>query len=246
MENDIEKVLGALLALQAVDCGLDRITKLRGALPKEVETLENDLLQLQVRLQRTQDELASLEQEITDRRTSIKDSEVLIKKYEEQQMNVRNNREHDAITKEVDLQKLEMQLTEKRIKGDYERIEAKKIALEKIQASTERNKQVLASKQDELKALIEQSEGDEKTLHDKRNDVKANMDAEQLDNYERIRANVRNKLAVITVKNEACSGCFSSVPPQRQSEIKAKKRIITCEHCGRIIADVTEPDEEKA
>ncbi|HAN49679.1 MAG TPA: hypothetical protein DCQ08_01435 [Amoebophilaceae bacterium] len=240
----IKKKLNALLDLQAIDCQLDDIARMRGALPEEVKDLENELTALQTRSYNTQEELANLEQEIVTRRVSIKSLEALVKKYEEQQMSVRNNREYDAITKEIDLQKLEIQLAEKRIKSAYERIEKQKIELEQYQVFIEKSQQVLADKQEALQALIGESEGEEQKLNEQRRKVTQHVDKQLLKVYERIRKNVRNKLAVVVVKREACGGCFNKVPPQKQADIKEKRSIIVCEYCGRIIADVIVPPEE--
>jgi uncharacterized protein len=244
MENTIEKKLNALLDLQAIDCQLDDITKMKGALPEEVEDLEDELAALQTRSRNTQEELANLEQEIVTRRVSIKSLEALVKKYEEQQMGVRNNREYDAITKEIDLQKLEIQLSDKRIKSAYERIEKQRLELEHCQVLIDKSQQVLADKQGALQVLIGESEGEEKKLHEQRSKVVRHVEESLLRVYERIRKNVRNKLAVVVVKREACGGCFNKVPPQKQADIKEKRSIIVCEHCGRIIADVIVPPEE--
>ena len=240
----IKKKLNALLDLQAIDCQLDDIARMRGALPEEVKDLENELTALQTRSYNTQEELANLEQEIVTRRVSIKSLEALVKKYEEQQMSVRNNREYDAITKEIDLQKLEIQLAEKRIKSAYEHIEKQKLDLEQYQVFIEKSQQVLADKQEALQALIGESEGEEQKLNEQRRKVTQHVDKQLLKVYERIRKNVRNKLAVVVVKREACGGCFNKVPPQKQADIKEKRSIIVCEYCGRIIADVIVPPEE--
>jgi len=240
MENTIEKKLGVLLALQAIDCALDDIIKMRGALPEEVIDLEKELTDLKTRSHDIQGEIANLEQEIASQRVSLKAIEALVKKYEEQQMNVRNNREYDAITKEVDLQKLEIQLIEKKIKNAYARIESQKLELEQCQVLVEKKQQALADKQGALQVLIEESEGEAKKLHARRKKVTQRFDEKLLKVYERIRGNVRNKLAVVVVKREACGGCFNKVPPQLQADIREKKRIILCEHCGRIMADVSD------
>ncbi|MEM9416884.1 MAG: C4-type zinc ribbon domain-containing protein [Bacteroidota bacterium] len=242
MENTIEKKLNALLELQNIDRALDQLTKLRGALPEEVEDLEAESDSLKTHSQRIQEELAELEQAITTQRGRIKDLETLVKRYEEQQMNVRNNREYDAITKEIDLQKLEIQLAEKHIKTAYENIDKKKLELEQNQAAIEKTQQVLADKQEELQVLVAESEGEAKKLHGQRSKVLKRIDGPLQKTYERIRANFHNKLAVVTIIKEACGGCFNKVPPQKQIDIKEKKSITVCEHCGRIIADVTEPE----
>jgi|694.fasta_scaffold129233_4 predicted nucleic acid-binding Zn-ribbon protein len=238
MENTIERKLSALLDLQAIDCKLNDITRMRGALPEEVEDLDKELTGLRMRSRDIQEELSQLEQSITTQRVNIKAIEALVKKYEEQQMNVRNNREYGAITKEVDLQKLEIQIAEKRIKSAYERIEEKKIELAQSQVFLEKNEQMLTDKQGALHVLMEESAGEEQKLREERSKVIQQVEEKLLKVYERIRKSARNHLAVVVVKREACGGCFNRVPPQKQADIKEKKSIIVCEHCGRIIADV--------
>jgi len=244
MEHIIENQLKALLDLQALDCQLDHITKMRGALPEEVAALGHDLAALQTRAQNIREECSHLEQDIATQRVNIKTIEALVKKYEAQQIDVRNNREYDAITKEVDLQKLEMQLAGKRIKDAYGRIDKQKIELEQSQVLLEKNQKVLEDKQGELQVLIDESEGEERKMHAQRVKVTQYVDAKLLKVYERIRNNVRNKLAVVVVKREACGGCFNKVPAQKQADIQKRKNIVVCEHCGRIIADVISPLED--
>jgi uncharacterized protein len=247
MEETIEKKLDALLDLQAIDCKLDNIAKMRGVLPEEVEDLENELASLRVRSVTLQEELSNLEEDIVTQRMTIKTVQALVKKYEEQQIDVRNNRAYDAITKEIDLQKLEIQLSEKKSKDAYEQIDKKKLALEQCQAVIEHTKQAFADKQGALHALIEESKEEEKKLHGQRTKVIKNVDEKLLRSYDRIRANVSNGLAVVVVTREACGGCFSKVPPQKQADIQERKSIITCEHCGRIMAHViivAEPEDD--
>ena len=248
MKNTVEKRLQALLNLQAIDCELDCITNVRGALPEEVDALENELKELQNLLHETQENLAEIEANITAQRTKAREAEALVKKYEEQQMEVRNNREYDAITKEIDLQKLEIQLTEKRIKSAYEKIDKQKLEIEQQKLFIEKKQQLLEDKKVELHNLVSESEGDERKLYEKRNKVTQHIEDSLMKAYDRIRANVRNKLAVVTVQRDACGGCFNVVPPQRQADIREKKRIVVCEHCGRIIAeaDAPPPSEEDA
>jgi len=240
MESPIEKKLNALLNLQSVDCALDDITKIRGTLPEEVESLKKELEALQSQAKSLEDDIAQFKQNINAYRVKIKDTEGLVKKYEEQQMNVRNNREYDAITKEMDLQKLEIQLAEKQIKDHYDRIEEKKLAIGQNKAAIEKSQQMLGNKREELQKLVAESEKQERKLYEKRNEAVTHIEERLLYIYERIRKNVRNRLAVVTIQKEACGGCFSQVPPQKQIEVREKKRIVVCEHCGRIMADVVE------
>jgi len=238
MENTVAKKLGSLEKLQQIDSKLDEITKVRGALPDEVQDLEDEIAGYQTRLDNFNQEALDGETGITEKKNAIKDSQKLIKKYEDQQMNVRNNREYDAITKEVELQQLEIQISDKRIKEALARIESKNIDIENTKELMNERKKDLNSKQSELKVLNSESEEGEKKLLKEREKAVKSVEDRLLMSYNKIRGNARNRLAVVKVKRGACGGCFNIVPPQRQAEIKEKKKIIVCEHCGRILTDV--------
>jgi predicted nucleic acid-binding Zn-ribbon protein len=241
MEKSIEKKLDLLLNLQTIDKQIDEIIYMRGGLPQEVKELEEEIANFQETEQTYQENLNDLEESIKAWRSKIKECESLVLRYEDQQMNVRNNREYDAITKEIELQRLDIQLSEKKIKNAYEEIDKKKAALEEL-GSLLKNKEIsLDEKQKELKAVIADSEENEKGLHKKREKVIKAIDQDLVETYEKIRKNARNNLAVILVKSGACMGCFTMVYPQLQAEIKEKNQIINCEHCGRIIAGVIDP-----
>ena len=238
MDNTVEKKLSSLLKLQQLDSKLDEIKKVRGALPEEVGDLEDEVEGYDTRLRKFSQDLENLEGEITKNKNAIKDSEKLIQKYSEQQMNVRNNREYDAITKETELQTLEIQISEKRIKESYAKIEGKNEEIDATKALIEERKKDLESKRQELELLVSESEGEEQKLRDARDKASKEVDERLLNSYDKIRNNARNGLAVVAVKRGACGGCFNIVPPQRQADIREKKKIIVCEHCGRILADV--------
>lgn len=244
MESTVAQKLESLSTLQEIDSQLDEIKKIRGALPEEVMDLEDEIAGYQTRVQKFNQDLAELEESIANNKTAIKDAEKLIKKYEEQQMNVRNNREYDAITKEVELQQLEIQILEKRIKEAYAKIEAKKEEIQGTQDTlTERTKD-LDSKKGELDVIVKESEGEEKELLKKRDTAAAKIEDRLLKSYDKIRGNAVNGLAVVPVRRGACGGCFNVVPPQRQADIREKKKLIVCEHCGRILAGVDDEIEE--
>ncbi|MEM9896911.1 MAG: C4-type zinc ribbon domain-containing protein [Bacteroidota bacterium] len=245
MENTVEKKLEALIKLQAVDSKIDEVKKVRGALPEEVQDLEDEIAGYETRLAKKNDEEKELLETVESNKISIKDAEKLIAKYEEQQMNVRNNREYDAITKEVELQQLEIQILEKRIKECYEKIEAKKEEAQETKNVVDERKKDLANKQEELNEIIAESEADEEKMSKERAKAAKGIDERILASYEKVRKNMRNGLAVVSVKRGACGGCFNIVPPQMQAEIREKKKIIVCEHCGRILADVEEVIEEE-
>lgn len=248
MENIIAKKLESLEKLQKVDSKIDDIKKIRGVLPEEVRDLEDEIAGLETRISKFHKDLEDLEGSIEDKKQGIKNSELLIKKYEEQQMNVRNNREYDAITKEMELQALEIQVSEKRIKESYTKIEAKNEEIEAAKELLEEKKVDLKAKQEELDTLIAESEADEIKLEKERKKAAKAIDERILNAYDRLRGNAKNGLAVVAVQRHACGGCFNIVPPQRQADIKERKKIIVCEHCGRILSrveDVIEPEKPK-
>src|SRR5690606_25924816 len=214
MESTIAQKLEALLKLQEIDSKLDALLKIRGDLPEEVRDLEDETLGYQTRKNKFLAEIEELNADVRAYANAQKDAEKLILKYKEQQMNVRNNREYDAISKEIELQELDMNLAEKRSNETKARIRLIEDELEKIN-------QILAEREEALK---------EKKAEDR-----------LLKSYEKIRANSLNGLAVVHVSRGACGGCFNIVPPQRQADIRDNKRIIVCEHCGRILADVETP-----
>jgi len=238
MESTVPQKLAALEKLQEIDSTLDEIFKVRGALPDEVRDLEDEIAGYQTRIDKFNTDLESLEADISAKKAAIKDAEALIKKYTDQQSNVRNNREYDAITKETELQALEIQINEKRIKEAYAKIEAKNEEIGNTQLILDERTKDLGAKKSELDQITSESEEEEKKLMNVRQKAEKNVEDRLLNAYEKIRENAKNGLAVVTVKRDACGGCFNLVPPQRQADIKEKKKLIVCEHCGRILADV--------
>ncbi|TXK45790.1 hypothetical protein FVR03_11905 [Pontibacter qinzhouensis] len=238
MESTVASKLEALLKLQSIDSQLDEIRRVRGDLPEEVQDLEDEIEGYEVRVRKFDDEVAGLNESIGVRRQSIKDAESLIRKYEDQQTNVRNNREYDAITKEIELQKLEIQIAEKKIKEAYYQIEQKNSEITGTKDRLEERRKDLINKKEELDQIVSESEDEENKLEQDRDVASTKIEDRLLSAYTRIRKNVRNGLAVVTVKRDACGGCFNTVPPQRQADIAAQKKVIVCEHCGRILAGV--------
>lgn len=241
----VEKKLKALQKLQNIDSKLDAILKVRGDLPEEVQDLEDEIAGYQTRLQKYTDQISELETLISNSKKGIKDSEALIVKYEEQQMKVRNNREYDAITKEVELQKLEIELLGKKIKEAEFNIVKRKEELEAITAQLDGRTQDLNLKKQELTTIVSESEEDEEKLKADREKAVKNIEERLLVSYEKLRINARNGLVVVSVKRDACGGCFNTVPPQRQADIRDMRKIIVCEHCGRILADAELVIEEE-
>lgn len=245
MDKTVARKLSSLLKLQGVDSQLDDIARLKGSLPEEVNDLEDEKIGLEARFTRLNESLKSLEQEIVNQREKKQQAEKLLQKYSEQQKNVRNNREYDAITKEAALQQLEIQLADKRIKGHYESIEQKKEGIEQTKSLTEEKQAAIEEKKQELESINKESVEQEKMLLEERDKVSQKLEPRLLNAYEKMRGNVRNGLVVVPVRREACGGCFNIVPPQRQVEVKEKKRIIICENCGRILASVETPPPPK-
>ncbi|MTI30671.1 zinc ribbon domain-containing protein [Xanthovirga aplysinae] len=240
MESTVAQKLDALLKLQQIDSKLDEIKKIRGALPEEVSDLEDEIAGYETRVEKFKNELQELEEQIDNNKNGIKNAEKLITKYKEQQMNVRNNREYDAITKELELQDLEIQICQKRIKEDYARIDQKNSEIESTEKTLAERHKDLESKKAELDSIIQESEDEEAKLLKNREKASKPIEERLLSSYERIRNNARNGLAVVSVARGACGGCFNVVPPQRQADIRERKKLIVCEHCGRILADVEE------
>lgn len=230
--------LEALLNLQRIDSQLDEIRRVRGDLPEEVRDLEDEIAGYEVRVSKFDEEIAGLNEQIKQRKQNAKDADGLIKRYEDQQQNVRNNREYEAIAKEIELQKLEIQISDKKIKEAQYQIDLKMTEIGGTKQRLEERKKDLENKKAELNVIVGESEADEKKLMEERSTAIEPIEERLYTAYTRIRGNVRNGLAVVTVKRDACGGCFNTVPPQRQADIIAHKKIIVCEHCGRVLADV--------
>lgn len=237
IQVSIEKKLKALYNLQLIDSHVDKIRIVRGELPLEVQDLEDEIAGLDTRIEKYTLETENLNTQIQDKEKSIKDSEALIKKYQEQQMNVRNNREYDSITKELEFQSLEIQLSEKRIKEYAFKLESIKAEIEKAQAILDERKNDLEIKKNELEAIIIDTENEEQDLLAKSEKNQKFIEPRMVVAYQRIRKNARNGLAVVKIERDACGGCFNKIPPQHQLDIRMHKKIIVCEYCGRILVD---------
>ncbi|MGD9978052.1 MAG: zinc ribbon domain-containing protein [Bacteroidales bacterium] len=242
-ELSVEEKLRILFQLQLVDSKIDRIKMLRGELPLEVQDLEDEIEGLETRTGNLKQEIDSLEVQVTNKKQEIKDAETLIKKYNEQQKNVRNNREFDSLTKEIEYQTLEIELCEKRIKEYTQQIKDKKQAIEQSNKQLEERSHDLATKRLELDNIVNETQKEEDELQRKSEEYVNHIEPRIYSAYRRIRGNARNGLAVVTVQRDACGGCFNKIPPQRQLDIKIRKKIIVCEYCGRILVDDTIADE---
>ena len=237
IEVSIERKLFALYSVQQIDSQIDKIRIIRGELPLEVEDLEDEIVGLQTRIDNYITDIESSELQVTEKEFAIKESLTLIKRYEEQQNNVRNNREYDSLTKEIEYQNLEIQLAEKRIREFSSSLIIKKDEIAKAQKVLEERKNDLEMKKAELTDIIAETEKEEVMLHHKSEDNQKFIESRLLTAYKRIRKNARNGLAVVPIERDACGGCFSKIPPQRQLDIRMHRKVIVCEYCGRILVD---------
>ena len=237
IEVSVEQKLVALYTLQQVDSKIDEIRAYRGNLPLEIQDIEDEIAGLETRITNFKDESKKHQKDISDYKIKIKETEALIKKYEDQQNNVRNNREYDSLTKEIEYQQLDNQLSEKRIKEITAKDNdlAAKVADAQMRLTELKNS--LKEKKDELHSLVEGTEKEEEQLLQRSADCEKLVEDRLLVAYKRIRKNARNGLAVVGIFDEACGGCFNRIPPQHQLDICTHKKIIVCEYCGRILVD---------
>mgnify|MGYP001142922908 FL=1 len=238
-----EKIM-ALYELQKIDSKIDEINKVKGELPLEVQDLEDEMAGMKTRIEHINAEIEELNTLTKQRKREVDQAKIMIGNYKEQQNNVRNNREFDAITKEIEYQELEIELAEKRLKEYAAGVKIKKAQLEEAEAQSKERLADLGAKKAELEGIEAETAPLVAEYSVQGEGVKAKIDERLLSAYDRIRRNVRNGLAVVTVKRDACGGCFNRIPPQRQVDIRQGKKIIICEYCGRIlVADPDEPQE---
>ncbi len=233
----VEEKLIALYNLQTIDSDIEQLTILRGELPVEVKDLEDEIEGHTTRIDKITGEIKDLEFSIMDRNDKIVSSKSSIKKYTTQQKNVRNNREFESLSKEIEYQELEIQLAEKNIREFKTKIEFKKEQIQKTKMKIQDRTLDLQQKKTELSNIVEETRKDEEKLAKRQVKAEGVIDERLLTAYKRLRANLFNKLAVVKVDRDACGGCFAKVPPQRQLDIANRKKIIICEHCGRILVD---------
>src|ERR1700744_4110804 len=233
----VEEKLIAVLTLQKIDSKIDEIKTLKGELPMEVKDLEDEIEGLQTRLTNIDAEVNSINSFIDTKTDGKKEAQALIKKYEKQQDNVKNNREFEAINKEIEMQELEVKLNEKHIKDASFELKDRANARIKTEEKVKEVEDALKVKRAELEKIIAETEKEENALSVKSDAAKEKVDPRLLSAYERIRGSYRNGLAVVPILRDSCGGCFNVIPPQRQPEIRQHKKIIVCEHCGRILVD---------
>ena len=236
-EIPIEEKLKALFRLQQVHSEIDKINILRGELPLEVQDLEDEMAGLNTRIKNFQDEVKQLDTAIANKKNEIVSANNLIKKYQDQQNNVRNNREFDSLAKEIEFQTLEIELCEKRIREFSAQVSEKQEIINSAKALVDEREADLKSKKSELSEITSDTEKEERQLQKKAAEIEIMIEPRLINAYKRIRSNARNGLAVVTVQRDACGGCYANIPPQRQLDIRSRKKVIVCEYCGRILVD---------
>ena len=252
--TSIEEKLDALYNLQKIDSEIDRIRIIRGELPIEVEDLEDEIAGLETRTGKIQSEIDEITEDISNRKLASKESETAILKYKERQNNVRNNREYESLSKEIEFQELEIKLNEKRTKEGKVKIENKKELLTEATERLELKKADLKTKKAELDSIISSTQKDENKLLKASKEAKKNIEDRLVLAYDRLRNNSKNGLAVVELiygdkqrsghRDASCGGCFNKIPPQRELDIVMKKKIIICEHCGKILIPSQEESED--
>tara|TARA_B110000444_G_scaffold161154_1_gene150585 strand:+ start:4447 stop:5226 length:780 start_codon:yes stop_codon:yes gene_type:complete len=244
-EITVEVKLRALFDLQLIDSRIDKIRDIRGELPLEVNDLEDELAGMNTRLEKLKDGIEVVVNSISDKKNHIEESKELIKKYTKQQDNVRNNREYDSLSKEIEFQELEIELNEKHIKEFNVQIEQKKIVVDETSERLKQRQEHLAHKQGELNEILAETEKEEQALINKSTDYEKKIEERLIKAYKRIRTSVKNGLAVVAIDRGASGGSFFTIPPQIQMEIAGRKKIITDEHSGRILVDIDLAKEEE-
>lgn len=244
-ELSVEDKLRAIYDLQLIDSRIDEIRNVRGELPLEVEDLEDEVAGLSTRSEKLKGELEVIEEQIKAKKIAIEEHKEVIKKYTKQQESVRNNREFNSLTKEVEFQELEIQLAEKQIKEMKASIEHKKEVISNLKEKLDAKSSHLKHKKSELDAIMAETQKEETFLTEKSAEYSAQIEDRLLAAYNRIRSSVRNGLAVVSIERGASAGSFFTIPPQTQVEIASRKKIITDEHSGRILVDTQLAEEEK-
>jgi predicted nucleic acid-binding Zn-ribbon protein len=242
----VEEKLRTLYQLQVVHSEIDKIRTLRGELPLEVQDLEDEIVGLETRVNKYEEEVKNLENGINTKKNEITEAEGLITKYKDQQNNVRNNREFDSLSKEIEYQTLEIELCEKRIREFTQQISEKSEVIDSSKSVLDERSKDLADKKSELEEIVADTKKEEEDLVKKSDEFEKKIEERLLSAYKKIRKNARNGLAVVSVERDACGGCFNKIPPQRQLDIKSRKKVIVCEYCGRILVDSEILDESPA
>ena len=236
-EMSVEQKLKALYQLQTMLSEIDKIKTLRGELPLEVQDLEDEVAGLSTRIEKIQNEIADLKASVATKRIEIETAKASIEKYKAQQDNVRNNREYDVLSKEIEFQSLEVELCEKRIREALAAEKAKNEEIERSNVALEEREKDLEAKKAELEEIVSETKQEEEKLREKAKVLETTIEPRLLQAFKRIRKNSRNGLGVVYVQRDACGGCFNKIPPQKQLDIRSRKKVIVCEYCGRIMVD---------
>ena len=236
-EYSVEEKLQSLYQLQTMLSEIDKIKTLRGELPLEVQDLEDEIAGLTTRIEKASSDVVEMSKGVAENKNVIEVSKAAVAKYQEQQDHVSNNREFDSLNKEIEFKNLEIELAEKRIREFTSAINAKKDEIENNKALVEEKKQDLEIKKSELQEIIEENRQEEERLRERSKQLELTIEPRLLQSFKRIRNNTRNGLGIVYVQRESCGGCFNKIPPQRQLDIRMRKKIIVCEYCGRIMID---------
>ena len=236
-EYTVEEKLKSLYQLQVIFSEIDRIKTLRGELPLEVQDLEDEVAGLRTRIGNISGSIEEIKGEEAKRRTKIEEAKAMIEKYTEDQNNVRNNREYDLLAKEIEFQTLEVEFCEKKLRQYAGDLKAKNEEVERTNALLEERLAALEDKRNELEEIVAETKEEEEKLRDRAKVLEGTIEPRLLQSFKRIRKNTRNGLGVVYVQRDACGGCFNKIPPQRQLDVKMRKKIIVCEYCGRILID---------
>lgn len=236
-EMQVEDRLKLLYQLQTILSEIDRIRTLRGELPLEVEDLEDEIEGLKTRIEKAKEDIRVIRANINEFKSKAEMASSHIVKYKEQLDNVRNNREFDTLNKEIEFQGLEVELCNKRIRESQQAEKEKEELLAKSAATLEERERDLQIKQEELEEIVEETKADEERLREKAKDLELQIEPRLLMSFKRIRKSSRNGLGIVYVQRDACGGCFSKIPPQKQLDVRMRKKVIVCEYCGRILID---------
>lgn len=236
-ELTVEEKLTALYQLQTILTEIDKIKTLRGELPLEVQDLEDEVVGLKTRIENYKSEIDELKADVANRKHNIEAANALISKYTEQQDNVRNNREYETLSKEIEYKNLEIELDQKRIREGIDAINNRTEEIAKNQTEVEERSKDLEAKKEELDSIVAETKQQEEKLRERAKTLEINIEPRLLQAFKRIRKNCRNGLGIVTVQRDACGGCFNKIPPQKQLDIRMRKKIIVCEYCGRIMID---------
>ena len=236
-EISVESKLQTLYQLQTTLSAIDEKRALRGELPLEVQDLEDEIAGLKTRVEHIEGDINDFQQAVAQKQGEIKEAEESVERYKKQLDEVRNNREYDTLTKEIEFQSLEIELCNKKIKEANAKVEDKKRELVRTNDLINDRQQALDEKKSELDEIMQETREEEQALKAKADDLETKIEPRLLSSFKRIRKNARNGLGIVYVQRDACGGCFNKIPPQRQLDIKMHKKVIVCEYCGRIMID---------